>query len=181
MSALRFEPATSEDAPALAALHTRVADELTRRHGRGPWSSHTSERGVLLALRTAKVWVGRQEQDLVSTLRLATRKPWAIDTRYFTPCPTPLYLLGLAVAPSHQGQGLGRQTFAAALELARAWPADWLRLDAYAGAAGAGPFYARCGCAERGQVTYRKAPLIYYEFHLESAEPPLVATRRKKS
>jgi len=32
--------------------------------------------------------------------------------------------------------------------------------------AGAGGFYARCGCIERGRVTYRKAPLIYYEMLL---------------
>ena len=38
-----------------------------------------------------------------------------------------------------------------------------IRLDAYAGAAGAGEFYARCGYALRGRVVYRGNPLRYYE------------------
>jgi hypothetical protein len=47
--------------------------------------------------------------------------------------------------------------------IARAWPADAVRLDAYDAPAGAGGFYARCGYRERGRVTYRGVPLIYFE------------------
>jgi GNAT superfamily N-acetyltransferase len=50
-----------------------------------------------------------------------------------------------------------------ALEVARDWPADAVRLDAYDAPAGAGPFYEKCGWEERGRVVYRKCPLIYYE------------------
>jgi GNAT superfamily N-acetyltransferase len=50
-----------------------------------------------------------------------------------------------------------------ALRLARAWPADALRLDAYDAEAGAGTFYRKCGFREVGRVTYRSDPLIYYE------------------
>ena len=50
--------------------------------------------------------------------------------------------------------------------VAAAWPADAIRLDAYDHAAGAGPFYAKCGFRERGRVVYRGNPLAYYELLL---------------
>lgn len=47
--------------------------------------------------------------------------------------------------------------------MAKVWPADAIRLDAYDAKAGAGGFYARCGWTKRGHATYRGAPLVYYE------------------
>jgi hypothetical protein len=70
-----FIPATVGDAGSLATLHTAVADHLTGLHGRGPWSSKTSEKGVLYAMRTSQVFVARLDTEIVGTLRLATKKP----------------------------------------------------------------------------------------------------------
>jgi len=78
----------------------------------------------------------------------------------------PLYLTAMAVSVAHQGQGLGRLALADARAVATAWPADAIRLDAYDAAAGAGSFYARCGFTERGRVSYRGQPLVYYELLL---------------
>src|SRR5215207_9195187 len=91
--------ATSDDIPALIALHAAVAGELTRRYGRGHWSTSASERGVAYQLRLGRVYVAREGGALVATLRLSTRKPWAIDAAYFTPVSRPLYLTDMAVAP----------------------------------------------------------------------------------
>ena len=163
-----FKPAVSSDANALAAIHTSVAAHLTAQHGQGPWSSKTSERGVLQAMRTCEVFVARVENEIVGTLRLTTKKPWAIDISYFTPARQPIYLLAMAIAPARQRQGLGERCLEEAACIARNWPADSLRLDAYDDEAGAGRFYARCGWAERGRGLYRGARLIYYELLLES-------------
>jgi GNAT superfamily N-acetyltransferase len=168
---LTLQRAATDDAVALAALHTSVADHLTRVHGRGPWTFKTSERGVLYAMRISAVFVARDGAEIVATLRLATKKPWAIDTRYFAVCRTPLYLLAMAVAPSRQRQGLGKRCLEEAARLARAWPADAIRLDAFDAGAGAGPFYARCGYTEVGRVSYRNTPLVYYEQRLSSPKP----------
>ncbi len=162
----RLQIATAADASALAALHTEVADELTRKHGHGPWSSRTSEKGVLYALRTSRVFLARDGAGIVATLRLATKKPWAIDTSYFAPCRRPLYLLAMAVVPARQRQGIGRRCLEEAKQIACAWPADAIRLDAYDADAGAGPFYARCGMTEVGRASYRNTPLIYYQILL---------------
>ena len=53
MMRFSLEPGTADDAVALAALHTAVADHLTHQHGRGPWSAQASEKGVLYAMRTS--------------------------------------------------------------------------------------------------------------------------------
>ena len=58
-TAFKFEAAIADDARELAALHTAVAKHLTSRHGRGPWSSKASEKGVLYAMRQSRVFVAR--------------------------------------------------------------------------------------------------------------------------
>jgi GNAT superfamily N-acetyltransferase len=161
-----FQFATTDDAKTLAFLHTAVAEHLTQQHGEGPWSTKTSEKGVLYAMRASQVFVAREGTEIVATLRLATKKPWAIDSSYFAKCRKPLYLLAMAVAPEKQRRGIGKRCFDEAQQIARAWPADAIRLDAYDASAGAGRFYANCGCTEVGRVTYRDTPLIYYEMLL---------------
>jgi GNAT superfamily N-acetyltransferase len=167
-----FELATTDDAPALAALHTAVAEDLTARYGHGPWSSKTSEKGVLFAMRTSHgVFMARDGNEIVGTFRLATKKPWAIDTSYFAACKRPLYLLAMAVAPARQKQGIGRLCLEEAKTIAKRWRAEALRLDAFDAKAGAGGFYAKCGFTEVGRVTYRNAPLIYYELLITNSRP----------
>ena len=163
---LSFRDATERDIAAIAALQNAVAGALTGRYGEGHWSALGSERGAELSLRHARVRVGRQGKRILTVLRLATKKPWAIDVSYFTPVKKPLYLTGMAVSVAHQKQGLGRQALDDARNVARDWPADAIRLDAYDADAGAGGFYASCGYDERGRVTYKGNPLVYYELLL---------------
>lgn len=160
---IRFRDATAADAPVIAALQNAAAGALTTRFGAGPWSSLVNERGAVLAQRHARVRVGRNGRQVLTVLRLATKKPWAIDVSYFTPVKRPLYLTGMAVSVAHQGQGLGRLALEDACAVAAAWPADAIRLDAYNADAGAGAFYEKCGFRECGRVVYRGDPLIYFE------------------
>ena len=161
-----LNPATAKHAGTIARLRSAANDHLTRSFGRGPWSSNVTERGVFFALRTAHVFVGRDGRAIIGTLTLSTKKPWSIDPSYFTDCRRPLYLTAMAVHPSRQRDGLGRAMLEDVKRVARAWPADAVRLDAYDLPGGAGDFYARCGYREIGRATYRKTPLIYYELLL---------------
>ncbi len=163
---LSYSLAIPADAPELAALHNAVADDLTRRYGHGPWSAHVTERGVLFGMRHAQVVIARKGKTVVGTLNLPRKKPWAIDTSYFTPVKKALYLTSMAVVPEMQRQGIGRLLLAEAVRRARAFPAGAIRLDAFDADAGAGAFYAKYGFREVGRVTYRKAPLIYFELAL---------------
>jgi GNAT superfamily N-acetyltransferase len=160
---LTFRDATRQDAAAIAGLQNAAAGALTARFGEGQWSGLVSERGVVLGMRHARMRVGRQGVRILTVLRLATKKPWAIDVSYFTPVKRPLYLTGMAVSVAHQGQGLGRRALEDAIEVARGWPAQAIRLDAFDADAGAGGFYAKCGYEERGRVVYKGDPLIYFE------------------
>jgi GNAT superfamily N-acetyltransferase len=154
------------DAAPLASLRSAVARDLTQRHGPGHWSSTVSERAVLRDIKTSRVLVVRRDQSIVASLRLATKKPWAIDTARFTTVRRPLYLLDMAVDPSVQRRGIGRHLIEAAKAAAWDWPSDAIRLDAYDAAAGAGGFYAKCGFREVGRAVYRETPLIYFELLL---------------
>jgi len=158
-----LEPATAEDAEAIASLRNEVARHLTARHGKGPGSGNVSARGVLNDMRMLRVYVARADGDLIATLTLGTRKPWAIDKAYFSACDRPLYLTAMAVAPERQRHGIGRRCLDEAQRIASAWPADMIRLDAFDAASGAGEFYRKCGFREVGRASYRGTPLIYFE------------------
>lgn len=160
---LSFRDATLIDVPTIAGLHNAAAGALTARFGKGHWSSLVTERGVMSSLNHARVRLGRSGKEILTVLRLATKKPWAIDVACFTPVKRPLYLTGMTVSVAHHGEGLGRLALEDAESVARGWPVDAIRLDAYDAAAGAGPFYSRCGFVERGRVVYKGNPLVYYE------------------
>jgi ribosomal protein S18 acetylase RimI-like enzyme len=177
-----LERAALSDVEAIAALRVAAAAKLTKDFGKGPWSSAGTIKGVLYSMRHSNVFVCRRRGKIVGVLELGIKKPWAIDKSYFSASNRPLYLTGMAVIPEQQRSGIGRAMLEAAVKLARAWPADAIRLDAYDAAAGAGEFYARCGFCERGRISYRNAPLIYYELLLSngSVDSRLAALKGQK-
>lgn len=166
---LTFAIATEADASAVAAVRNSAAECLTRQHGQGRWSSNSTERGILRDLsrpRFSRILIARCDAAVVGTLVLQTKKPWAIDTSYFTAVAKPLYLVSMAVHADWQRQGIGRRLLKEAELHARNWPAEALRLDAFDGPAGAGRFYAKCNYREVGRVIYRDNPLVYFELLL---------------
>jgi GNAT superfamily N-acetyltransferase len=162
---LSVTTAGDADAPAIARLRTSVAQHLTDQYGRGHWSSCVTETSVR-SIKTSRVLVARNESGIVGTLKLQTKKPWAIDVSYFGSARRPLYLVDMAVEPAAQRQGIGRYLIEEAKKCARAWPSDAIRLDAYDASAGAGSFYAKCGFLEVGRKAYRGVPLVYFELVL---------------
>jgi GNAT superfamily N-acetyltransferase len=163
--------ATPEDIPGIVAVRVSAAEDLTRRFGGGHWSGHASDRGVAWDLRQGKVLVARRGATVVATLKIGTRKPWAIDPSHFTPSRRPWYLTNMAVDPRHQLRGVGRKLVLASVKLVKEWGGDAVWLDAYDDEqAGAGPFYVKCGFTEMGRKSYRLTPLIYYELRLGSDE-----------
>lgn len=155
--------AAEADAAEIAALRVATANDLTQRFGKGFWSSAATEKGVLQAMKQGKVLIATRAGTIVGTLALSAKKPWAIDTSYFTTVRTPVYLTSMAVDPKLQGQGAGREMLAAAEAAVSSWPGQAVRLDAFDAEAGAGRFYEKCGYEERGRVVFRSVPLIYYE------------------
>ena len=52
---LSLTAAINTDSLAIAALRTSVAEHLTRRHGKGHWSSCVTEGSVLRDIKTSRV------------------------------------------------------------------------------------------------------------------------------
>jgi GNAT superfamily N-acetyltransferase len=160
---IRLRLATPDDVPELVALRTAVSARLAQQFGEGYWAPKVSEKSTRYAMRIASVYVASYRNTLIATLTLSTRKPWAIDKKYFTPVAKPLYLTSMAVSPDHQRAGLGSACLEEARRIGRAWPADAIRLDAFDAAAGAGDFYRKCGFRHVGGATYRGTALLYFE------------------
>jgi len=160
---IQLRPAQPADVPALVELRAVAAAALTIRHGRGPWSAISTERGIYWEMKTATVFAICEDRLVVGCVRVGTRKPWAIDPEYFTHCARPLYLTSMIIVPEKQGCGVGRACLVEMEKMARCWAADYLRLDAYDAPAGAGGFYRRCGFVEVGRASYRGTPLVYLE------------------
>lgn len=160
---VKLQAAEAEDAEAIAALRNAVSDDLTFKHGKGWWTSHCTTAGVLFDPRNAKLYAALHRDEVVASLVLGTKKPWAIDLKYFSKVKRPLYLTSMVVAPELQRQGLGRACVDEVTKIARRAKAGAIFLDAYDHPAGAGLFYVKCGWRESGCVTYRAAPLIYCE------------------
>jgi predicted N-acetyltransferase YhbS len=161
--------AIAEDVKALAAMRAAIAQDMTERFGEGAWSAVPSKVTVMKQMRASRVFVARRESKVVGTVRLAAAKPLAFDSSVFTPVNHALYVLGLAVAPQMRNQGLGRLLMDAAKEAASSSGVDALWLDAYDHAAGAGPFYAKCGFRPVGKTSHNGQPLFYYEWLAGSA------------
>src|ERR1035441_3364906 len=102
-----LKPATTAQVVAIARLRMATNEKLTRDFGRGPWRSTVTEKGVLYAMRTGRVYVARDGRTIIGTLQLTTTKPWAIDRSYLSKCQRPFYLLAMAVEPDRQRRGVG--------------------------------------------------------------------------
>lgn len=160
---VKLQPAVADDAESIAALRNAVADDLTFRHGRGPWTAYATTAAVLLDLRNSRLHVALHRGEVIASLVLATRRPWAVAAPSATQAERPLYLCALAVAPECQRQGIGRACLEAAVGIARRAKADAVHLCAFAHAAGNGEFFRRTGWREIDCVSVHGAPCLCFE------------------
>jgi len=167
---MKITLATSDQAVEIAEVRVAAANRLTRDFGEGHWSAHTHDGAVRRDISTSRVLIAKSGRRIVGTLTLQTKKPWAIDVAYFTPCKKAIYLINMAVLPDQQRSGVGRGLLEHAVAVAREIPVGAIRLDAYDAPAGAGEFYRRCGYTPRGGKSYRGVPLLYYELMTAPAE-----------
>lgn len=167
---LRLYPATAADVFGLVDLRNAVNQHLALQSRGVLRAAVVTEKGIRFAMSRSTVLVARYRGKPIATLALSTRKPWSIDTAYFSPTTAPLYLTDMAVHPRRQRSGIGTQCMKQAIEHAKEWPATAIRLDAYDTKYGAGGFYHKCGFQEVGRATYRSTPLLYFELILSAAD-----------
>ena len=90
--ALSFRFATQSDIPALLKLRLAVDADQAERFGKNRWSTTINEKSVARGLKSSRVLLARRHGRIIGTLRMETKKPWAIDLRYFTPVAKAVYL-----------------------------------------------------------------------------------------
>jgi GNAT superfamily N-acetyltransferase len=163
---LEFRLATTADIAALLKLRVAVDADQTKRFGDRRWSTTINEASVARGLKTSRTVVAMQRGRIVAAVRMETKKPWAVDLKYFTPAYPAVYLHDVNVAPRLQGSGIGRQLMEHAKTVAREWPVEAIRVDTYDGESGATAFYEKCGFTEVGRKVYRRVPLVYLELVL---------------
>ncbi|MEO6993822.1 MAG: GNAT family N-acetyltransferase [Lacunisphaera sp.] len=164
---VKLQAATTEDAESIAALRNAISDDLTFKHGRGPWTAYRTTAAVLADLRNARLVVALHRGEVIASLKLSIAKLPAIDLGHFPKVTRPCYLSAIAVSPELQRQGIGRACLAQAAVLARREKADAIFLEAFDHpTAGVGPFFSKCGYRETGRATHRGIALVYYETSL---------------
>jgi GNAT superfamily N-acetyltransferase len=166
---IKLQPATNDDVAGLVSLRIAVSEHLAAQFPGILHPSGVTEKGIRFAMTRATLFVAKHRNRPIAALTLSTRKPWAIDATYFSRSEAPLYLTDMVVDPRGQRKGVGRQCLEQAIKIARRWPADAIRLDAYDADYGAGDFYQKCGYREVGRAVYRQTPLIYFELLLPPA------------
>ena len=164
MSALSFRLATEGDIPALLQLRLAIDADQAERFGTERYTTTITEKSVARNLKSSRTLVVTRRGRIVGAVRMETKKPWAVDLKYFTPSCKAVYLHDVDVHPELQRVGIGRQLMDRVKTMAEEWPVDAIRLDAYDGPSGAGPFYKKCGFKPVGHAVYRGVPLVYFEF-----------------
>ncbi len=156
--------AASGDVQRVRDVLAAAAHRLTARFGHGHWST-------VRTLRTLRKYAGDGDLYLVDvdgatvgTLKLTNRKIGFYHSDWFAdPGAAAAYLMDMAIDPRHQRRAIGRRAMALAEAIARRDGLCAMRLDAYRGPAGAGPFYRKCGYTLVHQGEINGARLEYYE------------------
>lgn len=155
---MRFAPATPGDARELVALHDVVAQHLKRAiPGARPWRV-PAEKQIALSMKTTETLLAREGEALVATFRLDPARGFCGVAR-FTEVDSFVYLLEMAVHPSHRRRGVGRLCLEEAARWARARGSKAIRLDTNDDPIRAAAFYAACGYRE----VLHHAETIYFE------------------
>ena len=79
--AVTVQFATEADIPELLQLRLSVDADQARRFGNDRWSTTINEKSVARGLKSSRVLIARRRGQIIGTLRMETKKPWAIDLR----------------------------------------------------------------------------------------------------
>lgn len=169
-AAVTLRQARPDDVAAAREILAAAAADLTRRFGEGHWSHVRSIDTLRKYALDGTLYLAESGIEPVGVLRLTERKIGFYRKDWFAhPDDRAGYLQDMSVHPSHQRQGVGRRAMELVEGLARAAHLSAVRLDAYAGPAGAGPFYGKCGYVQVHSATFRGVALEYFEKVLRPA------------
>ena len=145
-------------------MRQRAADELTRLHGRGHWSSVSTVPTLRKHAGARTLFAVERDGALVGTFTLSEKKIGFYHNAWFQEPHAPaLYLTNMAIDPAMQRKRIGRWTMKQIDRAVRDRSLRALRFDAYDSPAGAGAFYQKCGYTLVHRGAINAVALEYYE------------------
>ena len=161
---VKLRQAGLDDVKPIRAILAAAAADLTARFGQGHWSTVRTTETLRKYVDDRVVYVVEADGLMVGSLRQTDRKIGFYRQDWFARPDDPAgYLLDMAVHPDHQRRGIGHRSMQLTEHLAGRAGLRSIRLDAYAGSAGAGGFYKACGYALVHTGEFKGVALEYYE------------------
>lgn len=161
---LEIYQAGAEAAEDVRFVRAEAAAALTRDHGAGHWSVVSTLRTIRKHAADGRVFAAENDGNVIGTFVLSHRKIGFYRQSWFEhPRDPACYLTDMAILPSEQRRGVGSQCMREIERLAQERELLAVRLDAYAGDAGAGAFYRKCGYRRVHCGRVRAVALEYYE------------------
>ncbi|NRA37941.1 MAG: GNAT family N-acetyltransferase [Planctomycetes bacterium] len=143
-------------------LRNAVEKKLIQDYGSGDWGFTITESIVRRGLKNGKILLAWFGVELVGTLTLSKKKPWAVNKKIFPRSDNPIYMIAMAISPKHQRKGIGAKMVKKAISIAKTDGHDFIHLDSYNAEAGAGGFYEKCGFNHVCDIVYKECPLSYW-------------------
>lgn len=164
---VNIRKARLSDLKAICRVKKAAAEDLTARHGKGHWSGINLGNVVKRLVQGDTLYVAEIDSGLtlVGTFTIDRVMPYFYDRKWFKKVGVNGFctVRSMAIDPAHQKKGIGREIMKGIELLARRNRLKSIRLDAYAGPAGAGGFYEKCGYKKVHKGKFRKIELEYFE------------------
>jgi GNAT superfamily N-acetyltransferase len=148
--ALRYRRATPDEVDALHAIVAACGEHLLAAHGLAHWVPAWPLERMRAEAAEREVWSVWDGERLVGTFTVGLTPIAAYRPEIWRDADPALYLNRLAVPPSLQGAGVGRECMAEIERLARERGCRTVRFDAVTAMTAVCDFYRRLGYADRG-------------------------------
>ena len=171
--------ATQADFAPICALYQSVCAAMNAQgNDQWVWGDYPNEDFLQKTLDAGSLYIAREGESLLAAVTIDTN----FDPEYagvnwlFGTVPGAFHRL--AIAPEHQGKGLGKALIASVCEILRGMGCNALRIDTYAPNVSAQKLYERIGMRKAGEVRFfhREQPFYCYELPLTSTCPMLPLT-----
>ena len=168
--------ATVNDFSAVCALYEAVCGQMASAASpQWVWGEYPSEAILRESLDAGSLYIARDGENLLCAVTVDTCFDPEYDDVNWLFGVKPGAFHRLAIAPAHQGKGLGRKAVEAVCDILRSQSCDTLRIDTYAPNASAQKLYTGMGMRKAGEVRFfhRELPFYCYELAL-TADCPLL-------
>ncbi len=159
--------ATQADFTPICSLYQSVCGAMNAAgNNQWVWGDYPTEAFLQESLDAGTLYVAREGDVLLAAVTIDTHfDPEYADVNWlFGTKPGAFHRL--AIAPEHQGKGLGRKIIADVCEILLGMGCNTLRIDTYSANETAQKLYAAIGMRKAGEVKFFHRPLPFYCYEL---------------